>query len=84
MKMRIIGWGLLIWGLGVVFYSYGFSVVLDGVGDPAAGIAMANNDLMAQRAMIHDAGWAQQIMGVILIGISYLRPTPNKAAPSSE
>lgn len=76
--MRTIGWILVVWGFGVVIYAYQFNVAVPSLADYPLGIAsqpIANTDLMETRAMIHLAGWAQQIMGVILIAASYLRET---------
>lgn len=81
--MRRIGWALIAAGIATVVVAFGLNVAVDPSIDPTLGVPVANTDLMEQRAMIHAGGWALQLMGVILLGFSYVRDEIRSSAGSN-
>ena len=77
--MIIAGWILAILGLAQVVFSGTIEVSQLTEGNRLIGLApsvIANADLVAQRAMIHQGGCATFLAGVIFIGAAYLKPAP--------
>lgn len=80
--MIIAGWILAILGLAQVVYSGTLDVSQLVEGNRLLGIApsvVADADLVAQRAMIHDGGCATFLAGAIFLAAAYLKPAPTGA-----
>jgi len=77
--MIIAGWILAILGLAQVVYAGTIDVAQLVEGNRLLGIApsvIADADLLAQRAMIHQAGCATFLAGAIFLAAAYLKPAP--------
>ncbi|WP_309644383.1 hypothetical protein [Phenylobacterium sp.] len=77
--MIIAGWILALLGLAQVVFSGTIEVSQLTEGNRLIGLApsvVANADLVGQRAMIHQAGCATFLAGVVFIGAAYLKPAP--------
>jgi len=77
--MIIAGWILALLGLAQVVFAGTIEVSQLTEGNRLIGLApsvVANADLVGQRAMIHQAGCATFLAGVVFIGAAYLKPAP--------
>src|SRR5689334_18055348 len=77
--MIIAGWILALLGLAQVIYSGTLDVTMLTEGNRLLGVppsVVANADLVAQRAMIHNAGLATFIAGAVFLAAAYLKPPP--------
>ena len=80
--MIIAGWILAIIGLAQVVFAGTIDVTQLIEGNRVLGIApsvIANANLVAQRAMIHQAGCATFLAGAIFLAAAYLKPAPEGA-----
>ncbi|MFN3523978.1 MAG: hypothetical protein ACK4YQ_17160 [Phenylobacterium sp.] len=77
--MIIAGWILALFGLAQVVYAGTLDVSQLVEGNRLLGIApsvVADADLVAQRAMIHQSGCATFLAGAIFLAAAYLKPAP--------
>jgi hypothetical protein len=84
--MIIAGWLLGILGLAQVIYAGTIDVSQLIEGNRLIGLApsvVPNADLVAQRAMIHQAGCATFLSGAVFLAAAYLKPAPPGAATKS-
>jgi hypothetical protein len=82
--MILAGWLLGILGLAQVIYAGTLDVSQLVEGNRLLGIAptvIASADLVAQRAMIHQAGCITFLSGAVFLAAAYLKPAP-EGAPS--
>ena len=80
--MIIAGWILAVIGLAQVVFAGTIDVTQLIEGNRVLGIApsvIANADLVAQRAMIHQSGCATFLAGAIFLAAAYLKPAPEGA-----
>jgi hypothetical protein len=77
--MIIAGWLLALLGLAQVVYAATLDVVQLVPGNRLLGVApslVANADLLAQRAMVHQSGLACFVAGTVFLAAAYLKPAP--------